>query len=158
MTRRIIVNAIGLLLFVLIPTIAAGLNELYLINLFTRLVIYAIAAVSLDLVLGYGAMVSFGHAAFFGLGGYVIGVVSFHMVQDGGILGWEGSNQALVMWPLAMLACALLGLIIGYLSLRTSGVQFIMITLAFGQMIYFILVGLMIYGGDDGLAIDQRNT
>ncbi len=158
MTRRIIVNAIGLLLFVLIPTIAAGLNEPYLINLFTRLVIYAIAAVSLDLVLGYGAMVSFGHAAFFGLGGYVIGVVSFHMVQDGGILGWEGSNQALVMWPLAMLACALLGLIIGYLSLRTSGVQFIMITLAFGQMIYFILVGLMIYGGDDGLAIDQRNT
>jgi len=158
MTRRNIVNAIGLLIFVLIPTIASGLNEPYMVNLVTRLVIYAIAAVSLDLVLGYGAMVSFGHAAFFGLGGYVIGIVSFHMVQDGGLLGWEGSNAALVMWPLAMFVCALLGLIIGYLSLRTSGVQFIMITLAFGQMVYFVLVGLMVYGGDDGLAIDQRNT
>lgn len=158
MTRKTIVNTIGLLLFVFIPTIAAGLNEPYLVNLFTRLVIYAIAAVSLDLILGYGAMVSFGHAAFFGLGGYVIGVVAFHMTNDGGLLGWSGSNQALVMWPLAMIACALLGLVIGYLSLRTSGVQFIMITLAFGQMMYFILVGLMVYGGDDGLAIDQRNT
>ncbi len=158
MTRKTIVNTIGLLLFVFIPTIAAGLNEPYLVNLFTRLVIYAIAAVSLDLILGYGALVSFGHAAFFGLGGYVIGVVAFHMTNDGGLLGWSGSNQALVMWPLAMIACALLGLVIGYLSLRTSGVQFIMITLAFGQMMYFILVGLMVYGGDDGLAIDQRNT
>lgn len=158
MTRRNIVNAIGLLIFVLIPTIAQGLNEPYMVNLVTRLVIYAIAAVSLDLVLGYGAMVSFGHAAFFGLGGYVIGIVSFHTVQDGGLLGWQGSNAALVMWPLAMLVCAIMGLIIGYLSLRTSGVQFIMITLAFGQMVYFVLVGLMIYGGDDGLAIDQRNT
>src|SRR5690554_1870956 len=158
MTRKYIVVGLIFALLLLVPPIATATDDSFLVSMVTRFVIYAIAAVSLDLVLGYGAMVSFGHAAFFGLGGYVIGVVSFHMVQDGGILGWEGSNQALVMWPLAMLACALLGLIIGYLSLRTSGVQFIMITLAFGQMIYFILVGLMIYGGDDGLAIDQRNT
>src|SRR5690606_17961263 len=148
MNRKKIVIFLIFAVLLLLPFIAAGLNNSFLINMGTQFVIYALAAISLDLVLGYGAMVSFGHAAFFGLGGYVIGIVSFHMVQDGGLLGWEGSNAALVMWPLAMFVCALLGLIIGYLSLRTSGVQFIMITLAFGQMVYFVLVGLMVYGGD----------
>ncbi|MCK9511286.1 MAG: branched-chain amino acid ABC transporter permease [Pigmentiphaga sp.] len=158
LTRKNILHAIGLLLFVLVPTIADATSEPYIVNMITRLVIYAIAAVSLDLVLGYGALVSFGHSAFFGLGGYVIGIIGFHIANDGGLFGWEGSNAALVLWPIAMLACALLGLIIGFLSLRTSGVQFIFITLAFSQMLYFVLVGLMIYGGDDGMMIDQRNT
>lgn len=158
LTRTNVLHAIGLLLFVLVPTIAEATQEPYLINMITRLVIYAIAAVSLDLVLGYGALVSFGHAAFFGLGGYVIAIIGFHISNDGGLLGWSGTNSALILWPLAMLACALLGLIIGALSLRTSGVQFIFITLAFGQMLYFVLVGLMVYGGDDGLSIDRRNT
>ncbi len=157
-TRSVIVNAIGLLLFVLVPAIASATGESFLVNLMTRFLIYAIAAVSLDLILGYGAMVSFGHAAFFGLGGYVIGIAAFHLNQGETLFGWSGSNAALVMWPLAVAVAGLLGLVVGFLSLRTSGVQFIMITLAFGQMLYFILVGLMIYGGDDGLSIDARNT
>jgi branched-chain amino acid transport system permease protein len=157
-SRKTWLNLAGLAVFVLIPTIAQAANEPFLVNLFTRFAVYAIAAVSLDLVLGYGAMVSFGHAAFFGLGGYVIGVVAFHTADGSGILGWQGSREALVLWPLAMAICALAGLVTGFLSLRTSGVQFIMITLAFGQMFYFILVGLMYYGGDDGLAIEARNT
>ena len=158
MTRKMIVNTIGFLLFALVPAIASATGETFLVNLMTRFLIYAIAAVSLDLILGYGAMVSFGHAAFFGLGGYVIGIVGFHMSQGDTLFGWSGSEAALVMWPLAVAAAALAGLVVGFLSLRTSGVQFIMITLAFGQMLYFILVGLMVYGGDDGLSIDARNT
>ncbi len=142
----------------LVPMIAQGLDEPFLVSLFTRFVVYAIAAVSLDLVLGYGALVSFGHAAFFGLGGYVVGIVAFHTADGSGLLGWAGTDEALVLWPLAVGLCALAGLVIGFLSLRTSGVQFIMITLAFGQMFYFLLVGLMYYGGDDGLAIDRRNV
>ena len=158
MNRKLWVNLVGLALFVLMPVIARAAGEPFLVNLFTRFAIYAIAAVSLDLILGYGAMVSFGHAAFFGLGGYVIGIVAFHTTDGSGILGWAGTEQALILWPLAIAICALAGLVIGFLSLRTSGVQFIMITLAFGQMFYFILVGLMYYGGDDGLAIEARNT
>lgn len=158
LNRKRWLNLVAAALFALVPTFAQALDEPFLVNLFTRFLIYAIAAVSLDLVLGYGALVSFGHAAFFGLGGYVIGVVGFHAADGAGLFGWAGTNQALVLWPLAMATCALAGLVIGYLSLRTLGVQFIMITLAFGQMFYFVLVGLMIYGGDDGLAIAQRNV
>ena len=158
MTRKSIINAIGLLLFALMPLIAASTGQPFLISLCTQFVIYALAAVSLDLILGYGALVSFGHAAFFALGGYTVGIIGFHMGQGDAILGWAGSSSALVIWPLAVLVAALAGLVIGFLSLRTSGVQFIMITLAFGQMLYFILVGLMVYGGDDGLSIDARNT
>jgi len=116
------------------------------------------AAISLDLLIGYGAMVSFGHAAFFGLGGYIVGVIAFHTSQGLPLWGWEGSNSALVVWPLALLVCALFSLLVGYLSLRTSGVQFIMITLAFGQMLYFVLGSLSLYGGDDGILLNQRNT
>jgi len=156
--RKAWLNFIGAVLFALVPTLAQALGEPFLVNLFTRFLIYALAAVSLDLILGYGALVSFGHAAFFGLGGYVIGIVAFHAADGSGLFGWAGTNQALVLWPLAVLTCALAGLAIGFLSLRTSGVQFIMITLAFGQMFYFVLVGLMVYGGDDGLAIERRNV
>ncbi|WP_256588923.1 branched-chain amino acid ABC transporter permease [Pseudomonas sp. BBP2017] len=133
-------------------------NEPFLVSLFTRLAIYGMAAASLDLLIGYGALVSFGHAAFFSLGGYVVGIVAFHTSQMMTLWGWEGSNSALVVWPLALLCCALLGLVMGYLSLRTSGVQFIMITLAFSQMLYFILGSLSLYGGDDGILMNERNT
>lgn len=156
--RKLWLNLLGLAIFALMPAIAQATGEPFLINLFTRFAIYAIATVSLDLILGYGALVSFGHAAFFGLGGYVIAIVGFHTADGSGIFGWGGSQHALVLWPLAIAVCALAGLVIGFLSLRTAGVQFIMITLAFGQMLYFILVGLMYYGGDDGLAIEARNT
>ncbi len=156
--RKFWLNLAGLAVFVLVPAVAGLADKPFLVSLFTRFAVYAIAAVSLDLVLGYGALVSFGHAAFFALGGYVVGIVAFHTADGSGLLGWAGTPQALVVWPLAIAVCALAGLVIGFLSLRTSGVQFIMITLAFAQMVYFVLVGLMVYGGDDGLAIAQRNT
>ena len=88
----------------------------------------------------------------------MVGIIAFHSSQAMPLFGWEGSNAALLIWPLALLCCALLGLVMGYLSLRTSGVQFIMITLAFSQMLYFILGSLSLYGGDDGIVINERNT
>ncbi|UCO99541.1 branched-chain amino acid ABC transporter permease [Metapseudomonas lalkuanensis] len=157
MPRRRIIDLACLATFALMPLLAALLDEPFLVSLFTRLAIYGMAAASLDLLIGYGAMVSFGHAAFFGLGGYLVGIIAFHTSQGMPLWGWEGSNSALVVWPLALLCCALLGLVMGYLSLRTTGVQFIMITLAFSQMLYFILSSLSLYGGDDGILINERN-
>jgi branched-chain amino acid transport system permease protein len=106
----------------------------------------AIAATSLNLIMGYGGMVSFGHAAYLGVGGYVIGM-----------LAKEGIPSGFVQWPLALAVSALFGLAVGALSLRTRGVYFIMITLAFSQMIYYVAVGLDRYGGDDGLTIYRRS-
>ena len=114
--------------------------------MFTRIVILAIAAVSLNLIMGFGGMVSFGHAAYIGIGGYAIGM-----------LAKEGVTSGFVQWPLALVVSALFALAIGALSLRTRGVYFIMITLAFAQMIYYVAVGLARYGGDDGLTIYRRS-
>lgn len=148
----------GLLLLALLP-LGAGLADTpYAVNLATRFLIYGLAAVSLDLILGYGAMVSFGHAMFFGLGGYVVAIAAHHALEAGPLLGWGGSMQALVVWPLALACCGLLGAAVGYLALRTRGVQFIMITLAFAQLVYFVLMSLQVYGGDDGLLMSQRNA
>ena len=104
------------------------------------------AAVSLNLIMGFGGMVSFGHAAYIGIGGYAVG-----------ILAHEGVTSGFVQWPLALAVSALFALVIGALSLRTRGVYFIMITLAFAQMIYYVGVGLSRYGGDDGLTIYRRS-
>src|SRR5262249_50238883 len=112
----------------------------------TRIVILALAAVSLNLILGYGGMVSFGHAAYLGVGGYVIG-----------ILAKEGVMSGYVQWPLALAVSALFALIVGALGLRTRVVYLIMITLAFAQMIYYVAVGLERYGADDGLTIYKRS-
>ncbi|MBO3278023.1 branched-chain amino acid ABC transporter permease [Pseudomonas schmalbachii] len=158
MSRRMLIDLACLAIFALMPLLAALLDEPFLVSLFTRLAIYGLAAASLDLLIGYGAMVSFGHAAFFAMGGYVVGIVAFHTSQMLPLWGWEGSNSALLIWPLALGLCALLGLAMGYLSLRTSGVQFIMITLAFSQMLYFILGSLSLYGGDDGILLLERNS
>lgn len=155
--RRLYIDLLCLGVFALLPLLAQLLNEPFLVSIFTRLAIYGLAAASLDLLIGYGAMVSFGHAAFFGLGGYIVGIIAFHTSQFMPLFGWEGSNNALVVWPLSLAVCALFGLVVGYLSLRTSGVQFIMITLAFGQMLYFLLGSLSQYGGDDGLLLLERN-
>jgi branched-chain amino acid transport system permease protein len=147
----------GLALLCLTPLVASLTGTPYLVNLVTRFVIYGLAAVSLDLILGYGALVSFGHAMFFGLGGYVVAIIAFHAKQGSPLFGWSNTQLALIAWPLALACCALLGAAVGYLALRTRGVQFIMITLAFGQMVYFVLMSLQIYGGDDGLMMPQRN-
>lgn len=148
---------LGLALFLAVPSAADASGNPALLGLANRILIYAIAAVSLDLIIGYGAMVSFGHAMFFGLGGYTVGIVAHHTFGGDPLLGWSGTNAALIVWPLALLVCALIALVVGALALRTSGVQFIMITLAFAQMVFFVLVSLQVYGGDDGLMLERRN-
>lgn len=149
---------VGLAVLALLPTLAEQAGSPYAINLATRFLIYGLAAVSLDLVLGYGAMISFGHAMFFATGGYVVGIIAHHTLEAGPLFGWNGSMQALIVWPIAAICCGLLGAGVGYLALRTRGVQFIMITLAFGQLVYIVLMSLQVYGADDGLLMSQRNV
>ena len=141
-----------------LPQGADAIGMPALVALATRALIYGIAAASLNLALGYGGLVSFGHAAFFGVGGYVIGILFRHFTDDSLIFGViPGANQLLITLPAAMLIAGLLAAAIGALSLRTSGVQFIMITLAFAQMLFFLFVSLKAYGGDDGMTIRRRN-
>ena len=160
-SRRKVVLGAGLVVLLLLPTLATFAGDPYLITLFSRILIYALAAVSLDLIIGYGGMVSLGHAAFVGIGAYVVGILSFH-VQDGSLLlSWpvelESSDAVLVVWPAAVLISALMAALIGAVSLRTSGMQFIMITLAFAQMLFYLSVSLEAYGGDDGISLWSRN-
>lgn len=144
---------------VLIPQILTHFGEEYLIGSASRIAIYGLAAMSLNLILGYGGMVSFGHAAYFGVGAYVVGVASFHLFDGSTIFGFGGTDAAIASWTLAVLVSALVALILGALSLRTSGVYFIMITLAFAQMLYFLFVSMEQYGGDDGVIMyNGRNT
>jgi branched-chain amino acid transport system permease protein len=128
------------------PLVMHALDQQFYISFGTRILIYAMAAASLNLVLGYGGMVSFGHAAFFGAGAYIVG-----------ILAAEGVSSAWIAWPAAVVVAALAALVIGALSLRTRGVYFIMITLAFAQMMYYVFVSLKAYGGDDGLSMPARS-
>src|SRR5215468_206790 len=131
---------------VLLPVYVEFAGNRFVLTLFTRIVILALAAVSLNLILGYGGMMSFGHAAYLGIGGYAVGM-----------LAHEGIFSGFVQWPVALAASAIFALVIGALSLRTRGVYFIMITLAFAQMTYYIVAGLARYGGDDGLTIYKRS-
>lgn len=141
-----------------LPFLASATGNPALVSLATRALIYGIAAASLNLVLGYGGMISFGHAAFFGLGGYVVGILYQHYTEESLFLGLiPGTNQLLVTLPAALIVCAAVAALIGALSLRTGGVQFIMITLAFAQMLFFLFVSLDVYGGDDGLIIRRTN-
>ena len=143
--RNVLVAAL-LVFLALVPVIAQATDNAFLMTLFTRIVILAIAAVSLNLIMGFGGMVSFGHAAYLGIAGYAVG-----------ILAYEGIGSGFIQWPVALLACAVFALITGALSLRTRGVYFIMITLAFAQMAYYIGVSLDRYGADDGLTIYKRS-
>ncbi|MBS3667176.1 branched-chain amino acid ABC transporter permease [Vreelandella boliviensis] len=151
---------LGLLL--LVPVAAYLLGHIYYVNLASRMTIIAMAAVGLNLAIGYGGMVSFGHAAYFGLGGYVAGISAYHAFDYSPFMTWPfsvpGSDSLLVVWLVAALLCALLALVIGAISLRTTGVYFIMITLAFAQMIYYFANSWPTYGGEDGLPIYIRNT
>jgi branched-chain amino acid transport system permease protein len=135
-----------IVILVLVPVYAAATGNTFVVSLFTRILILAIAAVSLNLIMGFGGMVSFGHAAYLGIGGYAVG-----------ILAKEGINSGLLQWPLAVVASAVFALAVGALSLRTRGVYFIMITLAFAQMVYYVAIGLDRYGGDDGMTIYKRS-
>jgi branched-chain amino acid transport system permease protein len=160
--RRTIAIASGAALLAALPALAGVADEPYLVTLFSRILIYALAAVSLDLMLGFGGMVSLGHAAFFGIGAYVVAILSVHAVEGTALLSWplqlDGHQSALVVWPIAVLLAATAAAVIGALSLRTSGMHFIMITLAFAQMLYYFFVSLEAYGGDDGLSLFSRNT
>lgn len=146
----------------LLPYGAEAAGQEYFISLFSRILIYGLAAVSLDLLLGYSGMVSLGHAAFVGIGGYVVGIFFFHSAEMEPIVTvpflLEGSENGLIVLPLAMIISALFAAVIGSLSLRTKGMHFIMITLAFAQMIYYFFVSLEKYGGDDGLSLYSRST
>jgi branched-chain amino acid transport system permease protein len=131
----------------LVPAVATVAEAPFYIGLFARIMVFAIAALSLDLILGYGGLVSFGHAAYFGIGAYAVGILSYYGVTDG-----------IAHFATAFFAAAIAALFIGFVSLRTSGVYFIMITLAFGQMVYFVGIGLNEYGGDDGLNIARHSN
>ena len=161
--RRSIWPVIGFIAFALcalaFPMFAKFVGDPSLIGLATRIAIYAIAAASLNLILGYGGLVSFGHAAYFGIGGYVVGILYNHYVSDDPFLGFiPGTNQLLITVAAAIIISGLVALVLGALSLRTSGVPFIMITLAFAQMVFFLFVSLKAYGGDDGLIVRRRNV
>jgi branched-chain amino acid transport system permease protein len=146
LTPRTLVVAGLLILLGVLPLYTTLTGNFFLLTLFTRIVILAIAATSLNLIMGYGGMVSFGHAVFIGIGGFAVGM-----------LAKEGAYSGFVQWPLALAVSALFALAVGALSLRTRGVYFIMITLAFAQMVYYVAVGLDRYGGDDGLTIYRRS-
>jgi branched-chain amino acid transport system permease protein len=150
----------GLLL--LVPLAAWALEEPFYITLATRVAILALAAVGLNLALGLGGLVSFGHAAFFGIGGYTAGILANHALNLQPLMTWPveiaGSDKMLVIWPVAMMLCGLVALGIGAISLRTSGAYFIMITLAFAQMVYYFAISWPAYGGEDGLSLALRTS
>ena len=144
--RRYAASAVlaGLIAF---PLLAQALDQGFYVSLMSRVLIYALAATSLNLVLGFGGMVSFGHAAFVGLGAYTVALLTS-----------AGIVSAWVAWPAAVAVSALAALFVGAVSLRTRGVYFIMITLAFAQMLYYLIVSLKTWGGDDGLPLAARNV
>lgn len=137
----------ALVALLLLPFLARFGAQSYILSFMTRALIFAIAALSLDLILGYGALVSFGHAAFVGIGAYAVGMLAAH-----------GYDDLLVQVPVAMGAAVLFAGLTSSVSLRTSGVYYIMSTLAFGQMLFFFGVSLSAYGGDDGMTLQGRST
>ena len=143
---RAVAGAVVFVLLAAAPALTAWLDQPFYLDLATRILILAIAAASLNLILGYGGMISFGHSAYLGIGAYAVGIPAYY-----------GEYSAALQLPLALGASALFAFVTGLVSLRTRGVYFIMITLAFAQMVYFAFVSIEEYGGDDGLVIDRRS-
>ena len=150
-----------LVILILLPWVAELADETYLTSSMSRVLIFAMAAISLDLIVGYGAMVSFGHAAFVGLGAYTAAIMAFHHHDQSSLLTlpflFEGSNQLLTILICAVVIASLVAFLTGMINLRTHGIHFIMITLAFAQMLYYLFVSLDYYGGEDGLIMYGRN-
>jgi len=146
MKLRLVLWGLGIALLVALPPLAIALGQTYYIDLVRRVLILSIAAISLNLILGYGGLVSFGHAAYLGIGAYSAGIMAFYGVSS----GW-------LQWPLAVGASALVAAAIGAVSIRTSGIYFIMITLAFTQMLYYLGISLAEFGGDDGMRLKARS-
>lgn len=154
-------NILVLALLAAVPLWAYVSDEPFTITLSTKVAILALAGVGLNFALGLGGLVSLGHAMFFGIGGYAMGILASHAqsytpIYDG-LFVLEGTKSMVVIWLVAVLAGATAALVIGALSLRTTGVYFIMITLAFGQMFYYFTISWPAYGGEDGLSIYIRN-
>ncbi len=141
------VTALMLAGLALLPLYSHLSGNIFILTLFTRIIILALAAASLNLIMGFAGLMSFGHAAYLGIGGYAVGM-----------LAQEGIGSGFIQFPVAIAASAIYALVIGALSLRTRGVYFIMITLAFAQMIYFLALSTKAYGGDDGLSLAARGT
>jgi branched-chain amino acid transport system permease protein len=139
-------TTILLVVFAVMPFIAPAVGEAFYVDVFARIMIWSIAAVGLNLILGYGGMVSFGHAAYIGIGGYTVAIFGFHEINNG-----------FIQWPVALAISGLAALVFGAISLRTRGVYFIMITLAFAQMVFFLGVSADKYGSNDGLNIWNRS-
>lgn len=143
MARTWIVPAAAALVLLMLPL---GLSP-YLQETVVKIAVYAIFALSLELLVGVTGLVSLGHAAFLGIGAYVTVIAS----------GDSGGSIAKVA-PLAVLAAAAYALFVGALSLRTKGVYFIMVTLAFAQMAYFVFHDTKLAGGSDGLFLYAKPT
>ena len=146
MRGRVIGWTIAVALLVALPPAMLAMGQPFYLDLVRRIMILAIAAISLNLILGYGGLVSFGHAAYLGIGAYAVGILAFYGVTN----GW-------LQWAVAIGASALVALAIGAVSIRTSGIYFIMITLAFTQMLYYLGISLAEFGGDDGMRLKRRS-
>ncbi len=146
MKKSSALSVLCVMLLIAFPLVAPLLDLTFYVSFVRRVLIFALAASSLNLILGYGGMVALGHAAFFGAGAYVVAMLSV-----------EGLSNALIAWPVAILVTALLALFVGIVSLRTRGVYFIMITLAFAQMVYYIFISLRKYGGEDGVNLSSHS-
>ena len=143
-------------ILLLIPPLAQAAGQPFYIHLFTRIMVFGIAVIGLDLILGYGGMVSLGHAAFIGIGAYIVGILSYQADNHALLFGLiPGSYNAFLVWPLAVGLCAIVSACIGVISLRTRGIYFIMITIAFGEMFYYLFFSSQTYGSTDGLQISQ---
>lgn len=162
LTPQIILASASLVALALLPQAAGFLDNPFLIRVGIRIMIMAIAALSLNLILGYGGMVSLGHAAFIGIAAYAVAILNWHVSNGEPLLTWpvviQGSANAAVVAPIAIATSALGALVIGFISLRTSGLYFIMITLAFAQMLYYLFIAFQKYGGEDGTQLLERLT
>lgn len=161
MVNERLFNLLILAILIGVPAWAYVSDEPFIITLMTRAVVFALAAVGLNIALGLGGLVSLGHAVFFGIGGYAMGILAFHAQTFTPVTEWpfviEGTKSMPVIWLVAVVMSSLAALVIGMLSLRTAGVYFIMITLAFGQMFFFFTISWLTYGGEDGLSVYVRN-
>ena len=140
------------------PMIALGIGDPFIVKVATRVVVFAIAATALNFVVGYGGLVSLCHAGFFGIGGYVVGILAWHDFNAEPLWFLPGTSDLAIALPAAILVSAIIAAVVGAISLRTSGPYFLMITLAFNQMFYYGAIALQKYGGDDGLQITSTIT
>ncbi|MCY4311048.1 MAG: branched-chain amino acid ABC transporter permease, partial [Rhodospirillaceae bacterium] len=160
---RFVLMLTALVVLAVLPFVAIGAGDTFMVSFVSKVMIFAIAAASLDLILGYGGMVSFGHAAYIGLGAYAVAVSTKYFgdlcadVDEGQACAYGYLASGYFQFAVAIVGSALVALVIGAISLRTTGLYFIMITLAFTQMLFFLGVSLEPFGGDDGMTIDYRS-